>query len=57
VGINQSRPLLLGNVRATLAQLLDERAPLYSQVASLTIATDERTPGDIATQIVDWLQS
>ena len=57
VGINQSRPLLLGNVRATLAQLLDERAPLYSKVASLTIATDERTPGDIATQIVDWLQS
>ena len=33
VGMNTARPLLLGNVRGKLQQLMQERAPLYTEVA------------------------
>jgi len=41
VGLSQARPLLLGNVRGRLMQLLAERAPLYAEVATETVNTDE----------------
>lgn len=40
VGLNRDRPLLLGNPRATLKRLLDERRPLYLQVATGTVVAD-----------------
>lgn len=40
VGLNTSRPLLLGNVRGTLMALLDERTPLYEEVATWSVETD-----------------
>ncbi len=40
VGMNRSRPLLLGNVRGQLIKLLAQREPLYQEVASITIDTD-----------------
>ena len=40
VGLGVSRPMLLGNVRARVKQLLDERAPVYESVATLTVDTD-----------------
>ena len=33
VGLGASRPLLLGNVRGTMKALLDERRPVYEEVA------------------------
>lgn len=39
VGMNASRPLLLGNVRGTLATLLRERAPVYESLATVRIQT------------------
>lgn len=39
VGMNASRPLLLGNVRGTLATLLRERAPVYEALATVRIQT------------------
>jgi shikimate kinase len=48
VGLNRDRPLLVGNVRGTLATLLKERAPLYAEVADQTILTDELAPDDVA---------
>lgn len=47
VGLNASRPLLLGNVRGTLITLLDERTPLYEEVATWTVDTDGRTVDDV----------
>ena len=32
-GMNTARPLLLGNVRATLSSLLEQRNPVYAEVA------------------------
>lgn len=40
VGLGVSRPLLLGNVRGRMKQLLDERAPLYEAVARHVVDTD-----------------
>jgi shikimate kinase len=40
------------NPRATLRHLLEQRRPLYEQVATLTVVTDQRTPDEIAEQIV-----
>ncbi len=53
VGLNAARPLLLGNVRGRLLQLLNERAPLYAEVASEQIETDEREPAAIVELILN----
>ena len=44
VGLNEARPLLLGNVRGRLIKLLSERTPLYAEVATEQVSTDDRTP-------------
>lgn len=52
VGLGAGRPLLTINPRATLKYLLDQRRPLYQEVATITVVTDKREPGDIADEIV-----
>lgn len=52
VGLGSSRPLLLGNVRARIKALLDERTPIYESVARLVVDTDGRTPDEVADEIV-----
>ncbi|NUT35013.1 MAG: shikimate kinase [Hamadaea sp.] len=51
VGLGPGRPLLALNPRATLKFLLDQRRPLYEQVATITVKTDGREPEDIATEV------
>jgi shikimate kinase len=51
VGLSQARPLLIGNPRATLKILLDQRIPVYQRLATLTVGTDDREPADIAADI------
>jgi shikimate kinase len=51
VGLGTSRPLLLGNVRGRLKQLMDARRPLYAQVATFTVDTNGRTPEEIVDEI------
>jgi len=41
VGLSGARPLLLGDVRATMRRLLEERNALYAEVATFTVATDD----------------
>jgi shikimate kinase len=52
VGLGAGRPLLAINPRATLKYLMDQRRPLYQQVATLTVATDGRTPQQVADEIL-----
>lgn len=47
IGLNSSRPLLLGNVRGTLIKLLAERTPLYRGAATITVNTDDRSPDEV----------
>lgn len=51
VGFNQSRPLLLGNPRARWKELMDQRRPVYEEVASLVVTTDGLTPEQVAERI------
>lgn len=40
VGLNASRPLLLGNVRGRLVRLMADRVPLYAECATEQVETD-----------------
>ncbi|QYJ05202.1 shikimate kinase [Nocardioides panacisoli] len=58
VGLGESRPVLnqaLGGVRARIKQLLDERGPLYREVATHTVDTGGRIPEDVAAEIEERL--
>ncbi len=55
VGFNQARPLLIGNPRATLKILLDQRIPVYQRLATITVGTDDREPAEIADDIAGRL--
>lgn len=55
VGLGVGRPLLLGNVRARIKALLDERTPIYEAVASVVVDTDGRAPEDVAEEIRESL--
>lgn len=52
VGLGQGRPLLTVNPRATLRHLLDQRRPLYEQVATVTVVTDGRDPEEVAAEVL-----
>lgn len=53
---DRHRPLLqTPDPRATLAELLSVRAPLYLEVAHVTINTDRRAPPQVAREIVSKL--
>jgi shikimate kinase len=56
VGLGSARPMLLGNVRARVKQLLEERAPVYESVATVVVETDGRTPEQIADDIEERLE-
>lgn len=51
VGFNQSRPLLLGNPRARWKELMDQRRPVYQDVATIVVLTDGLTPEQVAERI------
>lgn len=55
VGFNQSRPLLLGNPRARWKELMDQRRPVYQDVATIAVLTDGLTPEQVAERIESQL--
>ena len=56
VGLGAGRPLLTINPRATLRHLMEQRRPLYAEVATHTVATDGRTPAEIAAELAATLK-
>ncbi|GAA1818831.1 shikimate kinase [Planosporangium flavigriseum] len=56
VGLGAGRPLLALNPRATLKHLLDQRRPLYEEVATIVVATDGRTPEEVAAEVTTALR-
>ena len=56
VGLGVGRPLLLGNIRSRVKQLLDERTPVYESLARISVDTDGRTPQDVAAEIAARIQ-
>ncbi|GAA5201933.1 shikimate kinase [Rugosimonospora acidiphila] len=55
VGMGAGRPLLELNPRATMKYLLDQRRPLYAEVATVTVKTDGRTPEEVAAEVLEQL--
>ncbi len=55
VGLARDRPLLVEAPRARMSLTLRERAPLYAEVAGLTVDTSERTPEDVTEEVLAWL--
>lgn len=53
VGMNQARPLLLGNVRGTLTALLQEREPVYSSVSTAVVDTSGKTLRQVTDDVVE----
>lgn len=56
VGMNRNRPLLLGNVRGQLADLMAAREPLYKEVAKVLVDTSKLIPSEVVAQIVAEFQ-
>jgi len=56
VGLGAGRPLLAINPRATLKHLMEQRRPLYEEVATFTVSTDGREPEEVAEEIVTLLK-
>lgn len=48
VGLGVARPVLLGNVRGRMKQLIDERTPVYESVADHVVDTDGRSAEEVA---------
>lgn len=55
VGLNRDRPLLLGNVRATLHRLMEARSPLYAEASGMVVDTDGRTAAEVADEVIVML--
>ncbi|WP_062306214.1 shikimate kinase [Demequina subtropica] len=56
VGLNASRPLLVGNPRAQWVALMEARRPVYERLATVTVLTDRSTPAQVAAQIDEALK-
>lgn len=56
VGLNTARPLLAVNPRRQWRELMDARRHLYTEVARATVATDGRTPEEVAQAVLDALE-
>ena len=51
VGLSRDRPLLAVNPRAMLRTMLENRAPLYAEVATHQVPTGGREPGDVIADV------
>lgn len=51
VGMNTARPLLIGNVRGRLIELMRERDPLYAAAATVIVETDGRGSHEVADEL------
>ncbi len=52
VGLGLSRPVLMGNVRSTLVKLLEERTPLYEEVADWEIDTSKKSIEEVVQEVL-----
>lgn len=57
VGLNRNRPLLLGNVRGQLSDLMQRREPVYRDAADITVDTSDLTIDQVVDRIAQAVQS
>jgi shikimate kinase len=52
IGLNRDRPLLLGNPRAQWTMMMDRRRPIYTEVATVRVATDGLSAEEVTGQVL-----
>jgi shikimate kinase len=52
VGLSRDRPLLAVNPRAMLRTMLEQRAPLYAEVATVKVSTGDQTIEDVVSEVL-----
>jgi shikimate kinase len=57
VGLNASRPLLVGNPRQQWRDLMDVRRPIYERLATSVVDTDRHSPRKVARIIAELEES
>lgn len=55
VGFNRDRPLLMANPRQQWIALMAARRPIYENLATLTVLTDNKKPDAVAKEIISLL--
>ena len=51
LGLDRPRVVIPGNPRGRLRAMLEERRPLYEQLATVTVETDDLDPDELAAEI------
>ncbi|MEB3963129.1 shikimate kinase [Streptomyces kunmingensis] len=55
-GLNVARPLLAVNPRKQWRELMEARRHLYTEAATVVVATDGRSPDEVAQAVLDALE-
>lgn len=56
-GLSRDRPLLAVNPRAMLRTMLEARAPLYAEVATVTVSTSARPVEEVVAEVLAAVRS
>ncbi len=56
-GIDRPRVVIPGNPRGRLRSMLDERRPVYADLAALTVPTDSMAPEEVAADLAKRLRA
>lgn len=57
IGFNKDRPLLMINPRQQWLHLMSERRPIYEELATITVSSDNSKPSEVAKTITDKIVS
>ena len=57
IGMDRPRVVIPGNPRGRLRAMLEERRPVYAELASVTAATDDMAPEEVAADLAKRLRS
>jgi shikimate kinase len=55
-GIDRPRVVIPGNPRGRLRVMLDERRPVYAELAAITVSTDDMAPQEVAADLAGRLR-
>ena len=57
VGMNQARPLLLGDIRANMNRLMKERTPIYQEVSTIVVNTSGLKVREVVDEIIKQINA
>ena len=57
IGMDRPRVVMPGNPRGRLRAMLEERRPVYAELATLTVSTDDLAPEEVAADLAKRLRA